>query len=51
MLTTLIFGTFMGRVQILLCPPTDKDRKELKAYSQIGADALKLSMVGTLRKL
>lgn len=50
MLTTLIFGTFMGRVQILLCPPTDKDRKELRAYSQIGADALKLSMVGTLRK-
>ena len=48
MLTTLIFGTFMGRVQILLCPPTDKDKKELRAYSHIGADALRLSMVGSM---
>lgn len=44
MLSTLIFGTFMGRVQILLCPPTEEDKKELRAYSQIGTDALRLSV-------
>ena len=44
MMSTLIFGTFMGRVQILLCPPTAEDKKELRAYSQIGTDALRLSV-------
>jgi hypothetical protein len=28
-----------------LCPPTDADRKELRAYSHIGGDAMRLSMM------
>lgn len=33
----------MGQVQVLLCPPTEDDRKELRAYSNIGEDALRLT--------
>jgi len=43
MMSTLIFGNFMGRVSTLLCPPTAKDKAELRSYSQIGADAIRLT--------
>jgi len=38
MLTTLIFGTFMGAVSKYLCPPTVEQAKELRTYSTFGMD-------------
>lgn len=28
MMTTLVFGTFMGKVQNILVPPTEEDKEE-----------------------
>jgi hypothetical protein len=38
MLTTLIFGTFMGAMSKFLCPPTVEQAKELKTYETFGTD-------------